>query len=404
MGTICLLIITLGGLVPLYPMLLEGAWNSHLYLYKNQLDTLQPFVNFYEGLLLQGRNLNHTNLSVSSNLNFTNRFQGTGRNGLELSHLYLDWQDDSSRVSLRAGRQGFYDGVVPLFLDGLRARWRPHRIFALTGAGGMRVPSRFSKALVQTRIDSSALNLVLRADCRPGKKTVMDLLYHQGFAQEAVLKQEAGLNIRQRFTANLQALAGLHYDLLRREPEEMLLSVRFQPFPRAGFHGSFSRQNPQIDTVSFPDTLTWGKCVAGSLNGSFDLGRKTALSLGYTRRLFSGGKTENQVTGRVNYAGIFLGYRQDQGDQGWGSRTGAGFQARLNPTWAGGVYGSYMAYQFSSLDSTRRQAWQGALYADISPWKILELRLEYQVLGNRYFDYDHRFFMKTRVQFSQFRK
>lgn len=387
----------------IFPMLLTGNWDNTAYYYKNPLDTLQPSLRLHESLLLQGRKLGNTNLSFSSNIGYTNAFKGTDHKDAELSHLYLEWADDSNRVALRAGRQGLYEAYRPLYLDGMKAQWRPARFLTLTGAGGIRVPSRFSGGYFQAGNDSSALNVLFRAEGRPAENTKLGLTF-QGAQTPGISRQDLSLDARQRFSQRIDALADVHYDVTDKKAEEAMVSAHFRPTDKIRLHSGFTMQEELTDTASFADSIRWERHIGGTLGATVTPWKALSLYLGYAGRAFPETRFEHQIAGRAEWRRIFLSFRRDMGDLGTGSRADAGFYRRLTPVWAGGCYGSYMLYHFSSLDPSTRKAWLASANLDITPMDKLDIRAEYQVLGNRYFEYDNRVMLTTRLRFSEFRK
>jgi len=387
--------------------LLDATWNNSVYAGRDTLDSLRPFPVFYEDISFDGRNLGGSNFSLSSHLNYTNRFAQTPKKSAEVTHLYLDWKSESDKLSFRAGRQGYFEGVQPVFLDGLRCETRIFRNFSLTGVAGLKIPSTFSSKLFDARPDSSTAHVFVSANTRFGERTLVDILYHQTIKNKLPPDHSIGFDISEHFTDHFRAATGLHYNIIDRKPVDFLFSLNWIISQSAAIATSLTRIVEHIDTVSFGDTLQWETHSAATISGNLLLFRQLAIGVSATNRFFSGSTMQTQLSGHTSWKILSLTYREDFGDLGKGNRANAIIHVPYQAGTVSGELGAsagYMTYRFPILDTTLRKALSGRAFGEISPWKDLSIRIEYQVLQNRFYKIDNRVYLNTCLHFNAFGK
>ncbi|MBF0431725.1 MAG: hypothetical protein HQK83_10630 [Fibrobacteria bacterium] len=380
-----------------------GSWHNSLYYYQDQLDTLHPDLNYYENLNLYVKKIKATNLSFYSNINSTNRFQQkTHRKANELSHLYLDWNEHGGKYDWKIGRFGFFEGIAPIFLDGAQAGWNVHENWRLSAVAGLQTPSRFSRDYIHVKKDSSSQVYFLKVAGNPWKKTQLGLSYQHGIKGNDAMVSNVNLTGNQIITKKIHSSGMLGYEINEAKVNEFLLQGFADVTKKIQLGAQVSLEDHTVDSSLFRDTLIYGKHYEAGLNARYFFLKNADVMLSYDVRWLNDWESSHQVNCWLNWNMVFLKYRQDFGEGGECVKADAGLHVWRQPLLRVSAFVSGMRYQFSILDDESQHVWMGSLRIGWKPFKLLQTNIELQEISNKYYDYDTRVYVSTRMSLAKF--
>ncbi len=145
-------------------MVFDATWSNALGFQKDRGDTTGPTLGYDENLVLACKKINQSDVSFFSNVDYTHGYTSPGKHRFEVTSAYLDWSPHGKPLDLCIGRQLNYDGNTLVYLDGVKLQSTIKDQLVLTGTGGRPVASRYSKETFISRVDTTDIDLTLRAD------------------------------------------------------------------------------------------------------------------------------------------------------------------------------------------------------------------------------------------------
>jgi hypothetical protein len=380
-----------------------GDWGTTLYLYRDRIDTLQSLTNFYENLNIHAININGSDISVFANANATNAFSDPSRKEIEINHFYLDWRNIENKIDLRIGRQRNFEGVEPVYFDGLSLHAHLTPNITLSAYGGPKVPSRFSSTAIETNKDSALVDIGARAQAAFGK-TFMGLSFHQDQQYHTTTDRDVGVDLSQSVGKLLFCRGDYTYSTLENKPDNYELFVQLKPLEKLKVTGTFYGDNSKPDTMDIFATRIFKDYYQASFAAAFGLSPQTMVSAGYVQRIINDDNTNYEIKARFENPRFFAEFLQDWGYGGFNTQGNVSIHFWKTTYTYLEAGGTFMRYGFSDTASAAPlYAWLGRAAVDVAPmlswWNS---RLELQFIRNRFYQYDTRLLFVTHINFSTF--
>lgn len=386
---------------------LSGRLTASLHSWKRQdTDSTSTSHNTIHQLVsLQAKNLGLRGLSFHAyGRGFIHTEGSDSRRRLALYNTYADWKGIAHRLDLRLGRQRIFAGVGRGTFDGARATvLLPHSISVLAYAG-VAAPTDYS---TQVRGWSKANMYGLRASARRWKTTLA-----LSFASEsrerrdslndpagdpvelpALARRLVGAEIKSRYLAGADVYGRVDVDAIYWEATRVQVRTWGKLSPRLRVSGELDHRRPLLDHNSYlsvfnsKDNTQLEATLAYSMRGGFEVSGAYAV-IYYTddetqrfRASLSRGPSSITYYRRLGYGG-------DRDGVSAGSRHPITPHVSLK----GNV--NFSTYKLSDVRDDRDDTLAAVLGLDYAHTGKLATSIEGQVLRNKTYDYDFRFFGK----------
>jgi hypothetical protein len=382
-----------------------GSWNNSLLFQNDRLDTSRAPLGYSEDLDLFAKKIGGTDASIFSDINYARDFGSPDKKRFELLSLYLDWTGIASGLDLRAGRQRNYEGISPVYMDGLKLKRNFGDKAILTAAGGVRFPSRYSNEFINRDADSGVVDLLLRGDYKLQNGRA-GLVYQHDLKSFKSVTQDAEFFLSRDLGEKGYARGNLVYDIFEKKLRRFQLFSTVQCTERLSLDAEVSKEEPKIDSSSIFEKKVFTAYAEGSVNGYFSFSPDFNASLGYLARRFGGPKEmAHEVSARLGFHILDLWLRQDLGYGGKSSQADAAARVLNMENFRTDLKAGMIRYSYPDPNSSVQYGWMGGLAVDMGPRQAFwDVKLEGQTLKNRYYQYDNRVYLSTGVRFSKFAK
>jgi hypothetical protein len=375
-------------------------------LLNDRLDSAAEDLRFYENFYCNLSDPGETDLSCAADINVSNYYAPVSGSRFDLGSLYLDWQKAVGNAGFTLGRQFLSEfSTVPSYFDGLLLRYEGSLLSA-RAYGGMRAPSRFETALIQT--DGKALQAGLWTDVRPLRFAALGLGVHAQKNENRVQELRLAASLNSRIGRHAGINSACRYETSGRTLE--YYSVRLRSTPGSvfslGIHGL--GQSSAIDSLNFYRRMFLARFNEGGASAGLRFGKDAFLNLDGAMRYFADGSDLN--LGATGYFhGLSLRFGSVSGVSGQSWCLVPAYSLRYREIAELSASGTFWHYEADTSGPVVRDA---AVYALEGRWfaplrarsfgLVVQPRFEYLV--NNYYRRDVRLWLFTRLDFSLFRE
>ena len=221
---------------------LNGSLQSSLYTFERTDDLRQA--NFYQGFNLR---LAHGSLANTYlNTNFRMIKFGDQSWDEKVYNTYLNWKTASNLVSVRAGRQFLYQGVMNGTFDGVLLAVNPVENLSIKVFGGLEAP--FDRDFRTVESDSSAIGGIL--SYRLPWDIKVDVSYMNQKRDDESILELAGLALSGNYDNSLYYVIQADQDLINDEIQKLRGRFHYL-FDKWTFIAEVAQQKPRIYQDSF---------------------------------------------------------------------------------------------------------------------------------------------------------
>lgn len=382
-----------------------GQWGNAVYVYRDRLDTARSIAKVYENLSLYAEKIAGSDFSVYTDLLFTNRYDFDRRKAFEIGHLYLDWANSDQPFELRLGRQRVFHAVDPRYIDGARMRLKLGEILTVVASGGVQLPSRHVPEHITTDADSADIDISIRALSTLGNSRI-GAAYQQGLTSEGSTRRIVGVDLRHFFGDRASAYGDFAFDLVEMSPYEYHVDAIAYLTDNVHIGLDALGDFRTIDSAALISSLrVFTDYQEFGVSGGYAFTRDATMDLGYYYRILQKASPAQGIDCRLSIGPVWAGYTHEWGHGGKALGADAGAEVFQTGPLTSRVSASYLRYTTASDGSKAQHAWMAQVSNTIHPpsswWNV---KLDFQALGNPYYDYDLRAFVGTDVRFSRFVK
>ena len=336
-----------------------------------------------------------------------------GRGHYRILHAYLRWKSRSRPdLNLSAGRQRIHSGVGFGTIDGVRLGVRPCPEVLITGYAGILVPVVSEggigtwdeghlwggQALFEVKDTSLGISFAERArEATPydGSGTYSGLLPQD---QPRAVRR-LGVDLRQTVQGRLEVYGRVDLDLEDQlEVDGVEVVGHLQATPELRISGEFQHRKPRIHVNSILSVfeVSTNREAGGRIH--YRLSPRVSLSADAFRVVYDDDDSWRLGVGVLCETG-YIGYSRRVGYGGASDAVSVSFHKGLTPELTIKADGSFSGYRLYAAQADRDRALAGSLGLTYRPRRALSFDVTGQVLRNKYYTRDVRFFFRGSVWF-----
>ncbi len=396
---------------------LNGRLTTSLYTWERQeADTSSSsHLRAYQSVTLDAGELGDRRLSFHTYALVTGDVSGPGNKGqrFRLYNAYFEWRDAGrTPVDVSAGRQRVYEGVGYGTMDGLRVGVTPRGLFTLTGYVGMLAPlvtrariedwsdgHMWGARLTTDRLWNTSVGLsYAHRNRRPLPYLAPGRYSGQVFDITSGQQELAGLDVHRTLRGGVDLYVRFDYDLLGervRQAEGIARVAASEHLTVAleGFHRA-----PVVNANSIFSVFDIEDSQEYAVRGNYTVNHLVSVYGNFAEVVYDGARAQ-----RVGF-----GFGVGQGSVSYTRRIGeGGDNDALSVSLAHPVNrfvtlradGGVASYRLTDGVGKKLMAMSGALGITCRPNRRVTLDAEAQVLRDRIYANDFRFFFRGTVWF-----
>ncbi len=407
-------VILTASVFPIHAQTINARFTTTAYVWEQQeIDSSRAdHFRFYQLAQLSIGRLGLSNLSFHSYVQFSNDFAEKAVDDPRwwIYNCYFDLKNVANAIDIGLGRQRIYAGVGYGTVDGLQLQYRLKDYFKLKFYIGALAPLEKSAEIRDFKSDNLTFGFHLttnklkkvRLGLSYARQSVEAIQYRSpgqftgSFRLEhpiaAWQKELIGLDVSSQMTAKLRLNGRLDFNLQAENVRRGELGARYQ-FNRNWEIGvDYIYRTPYIDQNSIFSVFEINPNQELALQGRY---RWNDLQFFLTAANVILKDDSNLRLGfGCSWKSIYFGYNRRSGYGGESDGLTFNFSYPVLPKLNLTLGSNFASYKLSEFAKDKDQAIAGVLGVDYSPTKNLTLQAEGQVLNNKIFSHDVRFFFR----------
>ncbi len=399
---------------PSYPQTINARFTTAAYAWEQQeIDSSKAnHFRFYQLAQLSIGRLGLPNLSFHTYVQFSNDFseQAVADPRWWIYNCYFDLKNVAHAIDIGLGRQRIYAGVGYGTVDGLQLQYRLKDYFKIKFYVGTLAPTAKSTELRDFNSDNLTYGFHLtsnklkkiRLGLSYARQSVEPIQYRSSglftgsFRLEhpiaAWQKELVGLDVSSQVSSKLRLNGRLDFNVLAENVKRGEFGGRYQIHRNLELGLDYIYRTPFIDQNSIFSVFEINPNQELALQGRY---RWNDYQFFLTAaNVILKDDTNLRLGLGCSWKSLYLGYHRRAGYGGDSDGLTFNFSYPVLPNLSVTLGSNFASYRFSEFSNSRDQAIAGVLGVDYSPTKNLTLQAEGQVLNNKIFSHDARFFFK----------
>jgi len=383
----------------------DATWSNGLSFQKDLIDTTRPLLGYDENLMVSLKKVNQTDVSFFSDIDYAHGYASPGKHPFEINTAYLEWAGLAKCVDLRLGRQRNYEANTPVYLDGLKVQSTFKDRLVLTGFAGRPLSSRYSNESLVSRVDTTDLDLSLRADYLVLSSRAGIIYQRQMNTGGTLAGHDIGFFVSHDFSEKWYARGNAVYNISSAAIRNFQVTTSYQWSDKLLLDASGSEEAWKIDSSSLFERKIYSEYREGALHADYAFTDKRSGSLGVLLRQFNHDSLGEEISARISVEPVSLMLRQDFGFGGAVTMADISASHRCTRLLGSSISAGLVRYQSPGTGAPTHMAYSSSLSLDLgpetAPWGV---NLETQVMRNAFYEYDARAYINTVYRFSKFYK